>query len=675
MVQVTFGAKTQELEDGVSRAKSSIESMSSSTEEAQRGFDGLNEAMKSLNDTTLKGASSLSGFMKLIGVGAVGAAVGGLLDFLHKTEEGMANLDRNAKETGLTLAQFQQLKFAGDLVGLSTDKFVSGLQEASKKLNDLGHGTSDLSKFLDANNEKYELANGKLISTNQYLQMSARLIQSAATEGDKFKAAELLGFSRDWVAVLEQGPKALQATMDRAHELGIDLDDNAIHKAGEFEAKWRESSAQWEATLKKAALSVASFLEQQIAQAKTDWENFATDVSNLWNRMLGSPVAPMARQIADQVKEIANATLEASGASRVLAETMRQSEESSDGVKRNMQSASGAGGSSKSTIFPEKDDKDALRAALEEMRGAIQLEDIAFASAQQHAASSLKLFGTTEGQKTQFLLAELQKRQDLELAAVAKASEIDTDSEAAKQRVVNESMAIEAKFLAERQKIIDQAAVAEAATWESALKPIQGAWDSQLRGLLSGTTTWAQATKNIVADLVLDMIKSLEAWAVKKAAIALASALAPNPAQLATNTKAIGGDLGQTYAGFAAFFAPILGPGALAAAAALTATVGATALTMSVAGSAEGGAWEIPAPGLWNLHAGETVLPAAAASGFRNLAEGGGPFGNGGGGGDTHIHIHTIDAAGVQRFVNQYSGQLAGAVQAHIGRNPTTFSR
>ena len=67
---------------------------------------------------------------------------------------------------------------------------------------------------------------------------------------------------------------------------------------------------------------------------------------------------------------------------------------------------------------------------------------------------------------------------------------------------------------------------------------------------------------------------------------------------------------------------------------------------MGLSGSAAGGAWEIPTAGVSQLHAGETVLPPAAAEGFRNMAEGGGPFG--GAGGETHIHIPTIDAAGVQ---------------------------
>lgn len=681
MVQVTFGAKTQDLEDGVSRAKSSIESLTTPTESAQRGFEGLNDAMKSLNDTSIKGSSALSGFTKMLGLGAVGGALAGLAVLLNKSGEEMTNLKRNSREAELSLRDFQELKFIANQGGVGDDKFVSSLQEASKKLNDLGHGTSDLSKFLDANNEKYELANGKLISTNDYLRMAARLIQNAATEGDKFKAAALLGFSREWVQILERGPAALQQGIDRARALGVALDDGAVNKAVEFEQKWKDSTQKWEVWMKAAIVGVTPFVDSFIELLGKGLAELR-DVSVGTGKYLASGDW-LTDKGRDVVKSIVNDLTAVSGApSATLAERFRQFDQNSAAlpdywktVRSELEAAAtlmqsiGEGNfvSNKgSTKFVEKEDKDALRAAMEEMRGAIQLEEIGFASAKEHAESALKLYGTTEGQKTVFLLAELDKRTRMELELVAKQSEYETESLAAKQRVVNESLAIEARAAAARQKIIDQSAQAEAKAWEDMLKPVQGAFDSQLRGLLSGTITWAQATKNIMADLVLDLIKALETFVIKKAAVALASSLG-DPSALIGNLRSIGGDLGQAYAGFAAFLAPIMGPAAPAAAAALTAEVGATAIGLSVAGRAEQGMYEIPAPGLWALHTGETVLPAPAATAFRQMAETGGM----GGGGAVHFHVTAIDAAGVHAFFKQHAASLARTLQGHFHLNPS----
>jgi hypothetical protein len=661
MVQVVFGARTQELEDGAARARAAIESVASPAEEAQRALDGLNEALKGLNETTAKGSSAIAGFMKVIGGGAAGLAVAGLLEAFHKTSEEMGNLKRNAEETGLTLERFQQLKYAADLAGLSADKFVGGLQEAGKRLNDLAHGTSDLSKFLDANNVRYEDANGKLISTDRYFEIAAQLVRDAATEGDRFKIAEIMGFSREWVRVLQGGPAALERIAAKAKEAGAVLDREAIDKADAFAKKWKESSTKWEGYLKGAIVNATPYVDAFIGLAgKLFDEVKAKALGSIENIRAIANSIPAAQRLQES---FAAFETESSQTSRFWQQTLLDI-----GKLDALMKGIGEGNffPAKGTRIPEKEDKDALRAALEEMRGAILLEDTAFRAAQEHAASSLRLFGMTEGQKTAFLLAELAKRQDLELAAVAKASEIETDSLAAKQRVVNESLLIEARYLAERQRIIDQAKVAEAAAWESMLKPVQGAWDSQLRGLLAGTTTWAQATKNIVADLVLDAIRWLETLLVRKAAVALASTVG-DPAALAGNLRAIGGDLGQAYAGFTAFLAPMLGPAAPEVAAGLTAAVGATATSLSVAGAAEGGAWEIPATSLWMLHPGETVLPAAAAEGFRSMAE------RGGGGGDVHVHLNVAahDTQTGYEFVKRQLPNIARELQRHLALNPS----
>jgi hypothetical protein len=52
----------------------------------------------------------------------------------------------------------------------------------------------------------------------------------------------------------------------------------------------------------------------------------------------------------------------------------------------------------------------------------------------------------------------------------------------------------------------------------------------------------------------------------------------------------------------------------------------------------------------------ENRAAAGGCEDFRNMAEGGGPFG--GAGGETHIHIHTIDAAGVQQFLPLQSSNV-----------------
>jgi hypothetical protein len=249
---------------------------------------------------------------------------------------------------------------------------------------------------------------------------------------------------------------------------------------------------------------------------------------------------------------------------------------------------------------------------------------------------------------------ELQKEINLHGQSVAKIAELQAKSE--------EAYAEHMKRIA---KITSDGFQVTVDDFKNALTPIQTAWDSQLRGLLAKTTTWKQAMKTIFEDLFLDLIKAIEAFFVKKAALMLAAAVAPDPAQLAATMKGIQTNLAQAYAGFAAFFAPFLGPAAPAAALAATAEVGATATSMAVAGQAEEGAWMIPSTSPWLLHRGETVLPAKAAETFRNMASG-----TSGGGGS--IHIHAMDGASVLRVLTQHAGIVSRIVGGHMQANPST---
>jgi hypothetical protein len=405
--------------------------------------------------------------------------------------------------------------------------------------------------------------------------------------------------------------------------------------------------------MKQAALGAMGYLREQIELAKTDWKNFQRDIGALWDRITGGVPA----------KAIAEVFANAVPPAQRIAESFVEIEKSAKGaaaaietIVRPPAAQTFAGGASgKSTMFPGKEDRDALRAAMEEMQGQIRLADIAFNSAQEHANASVRMWGSTEAQKTAILLAEIDKRERLQLELVAKQSEYETDLLAAQQRVVNESLLIEAQAAAKRQQILDESLRQQATQWQSMLTPIQSAFDSQLRGLLAGTTSWAQATKAIVSDLVLDVIRWLEKIAIEKAALALASNFAAPP----INAGAIGADLGQAYAGFAAYLAPFLGPAAPEAAAGLTATVAAGAAAFSVPSLDIGGV--VNAQGMALVHAGEAVIPAARVS----------PLGPEGGSSHTFNMSFNMQGRLIYSELVDNARTIAKLVQQHVNLNPS----
>jgi hypothetical protein len=122
-----------------------------------------------------------------------------------------------------------------------------------------------------------------------------------------------------------------------------------------------------------------------------------------------------------------------------------------------------------------------------------------------------------------------------------------------------------------------------AASWESMLQPIQGAWDSQLRGLIEGTTTWANAMRSIVLDLVTNIIKEFERAALAKAALGLAEGL---------GTAATGGLGGMLFGG-------------------LTKLLGF-----------EKGLWEVPQTMPAIIHPGEMIVPRDPETQLRSMFSG-----------------------------------------------------
>ena len=140
-------------------------------------------------------------------------------------------------------------------------------------------------------------------------------------------------------------------------------------------------------------------------------------------------------------------------------------------------------------------------------------------------------------------------------------------------------------------------------------------------------------------------------------------------AMLGNALKAIAVDAGQTFAGVFAFLAPILGPAAAGPAAASQATVLATAI--SIGGGFETGAWNLPSDRLALVHAGETIMPADFASGFRSAV-------GGGSGGAANVtfapQVSAVDAKSVVALFNNPSvmRQFARNLSAYLALNPST---
>ena len=330
----------------------------------------------------------------------------------------------------------------------------------------------------------------------------------------------------------------------------------------------------------------------------------------------------------------------------------------------------------------DKAAKDALKAAMErfdgEARAAQDAEKLRATilnnELQQHRISTDQWLAQTKDA----LQDELQDQ----LAAYNQELQLANLTMAQKQAILNKMQEAQAKYdqaiVAAEQKAADETSK----SWESAANTIESAFNSQLRGLLEGTTSWKQAMSKIFEDLVIKVIEygekmvvqwvlneitkttATEAGVAAREGAEAAGAGAGLATQAAAILKSIFSSGAETFAGVFGFLSPIMGPAAAGPAAASEATVIGAAGAVA---SADIGMWNVPSDQLTMIHKNELVMPAAQAAEFRRmLSNTGGASGtpgtNANGGTPVNIHFNgpVYDAT-----------KLAATVRDMFNKNPS----
>ena len=308
-----------------------------------------------------------------------------------------------------------------------------------------------------------------------------------------------------------------------------------------------------------------------------------------------------------------------------------------------------------------------------------QQEDLARATL-EHITAQTKLKQLTPSGGESAAIAALKQEQAAVEALYAKELALAGLTAQKKNEIARQELAFNDQIAVKIQQAQEKAAEASLKAWDSATKEINAAFESQISGLLHGTTSWRQALQNVLATLTEDIVKFFANWALKAVENAALQIAANNQltsgivaslglqqaAQAAASTtgiattianvvRAVTIDAGQTFAGVAAFLSPVMGPAALGPVAAAQAAV------LAAVPSADIGMWSVPQDMLTMVHHNELIMPSAEAGAFRSMLSGGGGGGNGGAAGETHFHyspnVQAMDASGV-RTVLQNHGRL-----------------
>jgi hypothetical protein len=321
--------------------------------------------------------------------------------------------------------------------------------------------------------------------------------------------------------------------------------------------------------------------------------------------------------------------------------------------------------------------KDVTGAAMKQADGEIRVLQAKLAQEKLLLDQGVAQFRLTQDQKFAAVQRLTQEEYEAERKVLQNQLTIGNLSLAQKQVITNKLKELEVKHNSEMIKLDGDAVMAQIAVWKSALGTVQSSWDGQLRGLISKTTTFTQAMKNILLDLVMASIQHFEKMGINWAAAQLgmttattsgaaARAAAEEAAQIATLpvraakfASDIAANAALVYAGIFASMAPLMGPAAAGPAAVGQATVLAQLANVP---KFDVGTNYVMKTGLAMIHEGEKITPA----------QGSGPYTGGGGAAPTFVINFTANGGMSTDEIKSHTRTIAQSLQEHWRINRST---
>jgi hypothetical protein len=240
-----------------------------------KNFDGMEKRSKRAAVDIEKHFSGLSRRMGNVGknmaAGFVGGlAAGGVMGILSRGSDiarGIAEIGDEAKRAGLSLKDFQELKYVAEQNRIGVDSLVDGIKELNLRADEfvftgegpaaeafarLGYNAEMLKVKLRDPSALFTEIIGKLGHLDRAAQIRIADELFGGTGGERF------------VQLIEQGANAIRATQQEAHDLGLVLSDDLVAKADELDRRFNAVANTVGSALKQAivgaSLALVDFL-------------------------------------------------------------------------------------------------------------------------------------------------------------------------------------------------------------------------------------------------------------------------------------------------------------------------------------------------------------------------------------------------------------------------------
>lgn len=252
--------------------------MAKANKTAGREFGGIeHSAQKSATRVQAIMGGMVKNFGAGLFAGIAAGGVAGIVNQIGQVSKAIAMVGDEAKRAGVSAQVFQEWKFVAEQNRIGVDAMVDGLKELNLRADEfiqtgsgsgaeafqrLGYGATELAdKLKNPSGLMLEIIDrlGKMDKAAQ-IRIADEIF--GGTGGERF------------VELVDQGEAGIRATIERARELGIVMEDDVIERAAELDRKFNEITTTVSAGLKTAIVEAAGALQNFINSFEGMWQRY-----------------------------------------------------------------------------------------------------------------------------------------------------------------------------------------------------------------------------------------------------------------------------------------------------------------------------------------------------------------------------------------------------------------
>jgi hypothetical protein len=258
--------------------------------QAKRSADKIAQTYEGMG-SRIGGAFKTLAMPKLAGLAgaAVGIGVVGIASNLRQTVKGIAEIGDEAKRAGMQVEAFQEWRYVAEQNRIGIDALTDGFKElnlradefvitgkgsAAEAFQRLGIKAADLKKSLKDPSELMLQIIKRMEGLDKAAQIRIADEIFGGSAGERF------------VELLDRGETGIRNQIARARDLGLVLDEGAVRKAAELDAKFEEVTSRMQSMWRTGVVEAALFfglVERERAKLEFD--------PKLIGRLIGNDMA------------------------------------------------------------------------------------------------------------------------------------------------------------------------------------------------------------------------------------------------------------------------------------------------------------------------------------------------------------------------------------------------